>query len=198
MKVGIDFSINSTAVALQDKDGGIQVFCFVPNYKKGKKSFRIHDELSNILQIESYEKLTCHEKEEEQSIKLKNAHNLSETIMSKLENIIPEEIRIEGYSFGSKGNAFIDLITFNTFLKVKLIQKFGHVLNVIPPKTLKKKFTNNGNASKCEMIHTFMKTNDFKILQEKIKELDFIKKNNEFTIPKPLDDVIDAIALILI
>lgn len=198
MKIGIDFSINSTAIALEHKNGDIQVFCFIPNYKKGKKSFRIHDELSNIVQIESYEKLTCNEKEEEQSIKLKNAHNLSNTIMSKLENIIPEEIRIEGYSFGSKGNAFIDLITFNTFLKVKLIQKFGHILNVIPPKTLKKKFTNNGNASKCEMINAFMKRSNLMILQEKIKELDFIKKNNEFTIPKPLDDVIDAIALILI
>lgn len=198
MKVGIDFSINSTALALQEDDGNIQVICFIPNYKKGKKSFRIHDELSNILQIESYEKLSCHEKEEEQNIKLKNAHNLSETIMSRLENIKPDEIRIEGYSFGSKGNAFIDLITFNTFLKVKLIQKFGHVLKIVPPKTLKKKFTNNGNASKCEMVHEFMKKNVFHILQEKIKELNFIKNDSEFTIPKPLDDVIDAIALISI
>lgn len=198
MKVGIDFSINSTAVALQEDDENIQVICFIPNYKKGKKSFRIHDDISSIVQIEHYEKLTCRDKEDEQNVKLKNAHNLSETIMSRLENIKPDEIRIEGYSFGSKGNAFIDLITFNTFLKVKLIQKFGHVLKIVPPKTLKKKFTNNGNASKCEMIHEFMKRNVFHILQEKLIELDFIKKENEFTIPKPLDDIIDAIALISI
>jgi Holliday junction resolvasome RuvABC endonuclease subunit len=104
-----------------------------------------------------------------------------------------DEIRIEGFSYMSKGNSFIDLITYNTYLKVKLIQKFGHCIKVVPPKTLKKAYTGNGNATKCDMMRKYIEDNNNKIT-EKIKELGFIKEV-EFNIPKPLDDIIDAIAL---
>lgn len=199
MKIGIDFSINSTALAVENVHGDVKLFSFISNYKRGSRKFKIHDDLSDIITVEGYEKYSG--SDDEQTEKLHNADTLSNLIVSKLQqDEIPKEIRIEGYSYGSKGNAFIDLITFNTFLKVKLIQKYGHVIKVIPPKTLKKKFTGNGNATKCDMIRYFMKNSSslFHTLKDKINELDFIKEDSEFTIPKPIDDIIDAIALISI
>lgn len=199
MKVAIDFSINSTAIAIQKDDKGLKLYSFVANYKKGLRKFQIHDALSNVISVIGYEKINGKE-HDEQCQKLFNADTLSNTILSKIENEgqQPCEIRIEGYSFGSKGNAFIDLITFNTFLKVKLIQRFGHVIKIIPPKTLKKKFTGNGNASKCDMLrHFFQKSSpEIRLLQQEIASLDIVKEQQEFGIPKPIDDIIDAIALL--
>ena len=126
---------------------------------------------------------------------LEQEYSIIDTI-KEFTNEVPDEIRIEGYSYASKGNSFIDLITFNTYLKVKLIQNYGHIIRVVPPKTLKKSYTGNGNASKCDMIRHFMESSDLS-LKDKIKKLDFIKEG-EFTIPKPIDDLVDSIGLISI
>ena len=194
--IGIDFSINSTAIAIK-MDNKTHLFSFVPNYEKGRAAFKIHDYLKGELLVKGYEKSKPSKNSiEEQSNKLLNADRLSESILD-IFNLLciedPQEIRIEGFSYMSKGNSFIDLITYNTFLKVKLIQKFGHIIKVVPPKTLKKSYTSNGNASKCDMMRYYVGKSDSK-LKEKIVELNIIKEE-DFTIPKPLDDIIDAIAL---
>ena len=196
MIVGIDFSINSTAVVIKQDNTHVYL-SFVPNYNEKLKGFKTHEELKKPLIVTSYNKDTFSKSSvEEQSMKLRNADDLSDIIISTLKvlEITPSEIRIEGFSFGSKGNSFIDLITYNTFLKVKLIKAYGHIIKVVPPKTLKKLYTGNGNASKCDMLRTFMESDEGR-LQQKIKALGFIKEDEEFTIPKPIDDVIDAIAL---
>ena len=197
MIVGIDFSINSTALAIKiGKD--TLLFSFVPNYKPGKAAFKVHDALKEIITTVGYTKeASSKDSLEDQCIKLRNADNLSNEILTifkllSLEDQITE-IRIEGFSYASKGNSFIDLITFNTFLKVKLIQKFGHIIKVVPPKTLKKAYTGNGNASKCDMVRHYMNSSNEK-LQQKILEMNIVKED-DFVIPKPLDDLIDAIGL---
>jgi Holliday junction resolvasome RuvABC endonuclease subunit len=198
MIIGIDFSINSTAVAIKTEKG-ISLFSFVPNYSKGKKAFAVHESLEGIVAVQSYLKPPkAKDSIEEQSNKLINADQLSGIIMSILEAYDEPvtEIRIEGFSYGSKGNSFIDLITYNTYLKVKLIQKFGHVIKVIPPKTLKKAYTGNGNASKCDMLRAFMEKSSTP-LSTKIESMDILKEG-EFTIPKPLDDLVDAVGLVSI
>ena len=198
MIVGIDFSINSTAMAIKEPNGNIELFSFVADYKKGTRKFRVHNELSTMVDVQGYAK--CIGSEDDQTKKLRNADTLSELILLKLEGRCPQEIRMEGYSFGSKGNAFIDLITFNTFLKVKLIQKYGHVIKIIPPKSLKKQFCGNGNGTKCDMIRYFLQRPNLSLIDfmNKLVELNFIQENQDFPIPKPIDDVIDAIALVSI
>jgi hypothetical protein len=195
MIIGIDFSINSTAVCIKINDE-IHLHSFVPNYSKGKKAFEVHDNLKGIITTHSYNKpAKSTDSITEQSNKLVNADQLSSIILEVISsyNEIPTDIRIEGFSYGSKGNSFIDLITYNTFLKVRLIEKFGHIIKVIPPKTLKKQYTGNGNASKCDMMRTFM-SDIPSPLQREIKNMDIIEEG-EFKIPKPLDDIIDAIGL---
>lgn len=195
MIIGIDFSINSTALTIKT-NSTYQSFSFVPNYTKGKKAFKIHEALDSVF-IVGYEKLnSSSDSVQDQSNKLKSAENLANAIISTLEKIPNEdlkEIRIEGFSYGSKGNSFIDLIVFNTYLKVKLIDKFGHIIRVIPPKTLKKAYTGNGNATKCDMLKKYINKENTQ-LRESINKLEIIKEG-EFTIPKPIDDVIDSIAL---
>lgn len=196
MIIGIDFSINSTAVAVKKDNGEIDLFSFVPNYKKGSKPFEIHDKFEGIIVTQSYVKpKKSTDSIEEQTNKLINADQLSGIIMSILDiyEDSVEEIRIEGFSYGSKGNSFIDLITYNTYLKVKLIQKYGHIIKVIPPKTLKKLYTGNGNATKCDMLRFYISSANSR-LNEELKKLDIVREE-EFKIPKPIDDIIDAIGL---
>jgi hypothetical protein len=65
---------------------------------------------------------------------------------------------------------------------------------VIPPKTLKKIYTGNGNATKCDMLRSYLGKNDNQLCTL-IREVVTIKEEGEFPIPKPIDDVIDSIAL---
>jgi hypothetical protein len=201
MIVGIDFSINSTAIAIKTPKDKFLLFSFVPNYNPKLKGFQLHKSLdeSKTVTITSYNKDNLiKDAIEDQAIKLKNADALSDEIIEifNYTGIVPTEIRIEGFSFGSKGNSFIDMITFNTFLKVKLIQKFGHIIRVVSPKSIKKAYTGNGNASKCDMLRSFMEKSDSKLKKE-IEKLNIVVEG-EFNIPKPLDDLVDAIALTLI
>lgn len=198
MIVGIDFSINSTAMCVKMGEKHL-IFSFVPNYQTGKAAFKIHDSLKGILITQGYVKPPkATDSIEEQTNKLINADQQSDIIMSMfdymgLSSDEVQEIRIEGFSYASKGNSFIDLITYNTFLKVKLIQRFGHIIKVVPPKTLKKAYTGNGNATKCDMVRTYLEKSNSKF-SDKIRELNFVKEG-EFNIPKPIDDLVDAIGL---
>jgi hypothetical protein len=196
MIIGIDFSINSTAVTIRNGNE-IVMMSFVPNYEPDKKSWKVHQSISNLVQIHSYKKDgSSKDSIEDQRIKLRNAHQLSDLIINSIgqENLkVVDRINIEGFSYASKGNSFIDLITYNSFLKTKLYQEVGDKIYVVPPKTLKKWYTGNGNATKCGMLRSYMEKND-NDLTRKISEWCKIE-DEEFSIPKPIDDLVDSIAL---
>lgn len=202
MIAGIDFSVNSTALVIQNNEE-TRYFVFVPNYQVGRAAFRIHEALSHVVQTCSYEKSArlkgCQSWQEERK-KLENAHCLSDAIVNVMNGFSEtepfESIRIEGYSFGSQGNAFIDLVTFNTFLKVKLLQSFGNILYIIPPKSVKKVYSGNGNASKHDMLQAFMRKEPSSLLADAITKNFPGWRDPLVKIPKPLDDVIDAVALL--
>lgn len=193
--ISVDFSINSPAVVIKD-DTSLQIFSFVPNFNDKLKSSDIYNELSKIIHVIPYKKeMTTKDPIKDQTVKMKNADYLSDAIMTAIGPHIKEipQIRIEGFSFGSKGNSFIDMISFNTFLKVKMIQKWGYVIKVVSPKTIKKMFTGNGNASKCDMIRHFVNNYDNSLV-DIITKLGIVQ-DGEFKIRKPVDDIVDAYAL---
>ena len=195
MKIGIDFSINSTAITII-KDRSMHLFSFVPNYRPELKGFKTHVEIADLVTIVSYTKAAnTKDPIRDQAIKLKNADDLSNQIIETIAPYIDEQpdIRIEGFSFGSKGNSFIDLVSYNTFLKVKLIQRWGHCISIVPPKSLKKLYTANGNASKCDMVRHFTNSST-SVFRDKLVELN-LNVEGEFVIPKPVDDLVDSIAL---
>jgi hypothetical protein len=196
MIIGIDFSINSTAITVRN-DKGIFMMSFVPNFESGKSAWKAHEAISSLVSIHSYKKDgTSKDSVEDQRIKLRNAHRLSDLIIETIgeKNLKKaDRINIEGFSYASKGNSFIDLITYNTFLKTKLFQIVGDRIYVIPPKTLKKRYTGNGNATKCDMLRTYLQKESNELTSKIIQLVEV--KEEEFNIPKPLDDLIDSIAL---
>ena len=126
--IAIDFSINSTAICIQH-DQGLEWFNFVSNLNLDRKPYSIHKELvdsSRNVHVIGYERNKPKDLDysDEQSWKIANANCLSYTIMNTIAPYIDEEsiFAFEGYSYGSKGNSFIDLITYNTFLKSKILR----------------------------------------------------------------------------
>jgi hypothetical protein len=196
MIIGIDFSINSTAITIRNERGFVMM-SFVPNMERGKSAWKIHEEIESLVQIHTYKKdTTSKDSIEDQRIKLRNADRLSTLIIDTIgkENLQKvERINIEGFSYASKGNSFIDLITYNTFLKSKLYSIVGDRIFIIPPKTLKKWYTGNGNATKCDMLRTYLNREENN-LSTKIKHIVEVK-DGEFNIPKPIDDLVDSVAL---
>jgi disulfide oxidoreductase YuzD len=198
IKIGIDFSINSTAVTI-NKNNNFTFFSFVPNYKTTLKAFSTHEKISEYVTIVSYSKLSNDKNPiQEQINKLTSAENLSNEIIKILKIHIDDEVefRIEGFSYGSSGNSFIDLIVYNTFLKAKLLKEYGvNSIKVIAPKTNKKLYTGNGNANKCDMVRKFGKED--LIFSRFLVEKEYVKEGN-YQVDKPVDDLADSFALSVI
>lgn len=194
--VGIDFSINSTAVTIRRGSDLLQMYSFSPNYNGKLKAFAVHEKIKEIVTIVGYTKIaTCDDYTQDQINKFKNAQTLSEAILNTIIPFINTEVefRIEGYSFGSSGNSFIDLITYNSFLKCKLCSLYGtDSIKVISPKRIKKLFTGNGNASKCDMVRKFATLDNS--LAKWINKSEMVKEG-EFKVLKPLDDIVDSFAI---
>lgn len=194
--IGIDFSINSTAVTIKRGTELLRMYSFSPNYNGKLKAFAIHEKIKDIVTIVGYSKIaTCDDYTQDQINKFKNAQTLSEAIINTIIPFINSEVefRIEGYSFGSSGNSFIDLITYNSFLKCKLCSLYGtDSIKVISPKRIKKLFTGNGNASKCDMVRKFSTLDNS--LAKWIVKSEMVKEG-EFKVLKPLDDIVDSYAI---
>jgi len=134
------------------------------------------------------------------------------------------KIAIEGYSYNSKKGPIIDIVEFTTILKHKLMNKLNQYSNVqiVSPLTLKtecckmvykprieqvgkrviKNIThlenNKGKQAtkfdKWDMFYAFIDSNMNLDLNKWCKEYEKeITKNKD--VPKPLDDIIDAIFL---
>jgi hypothetical protein len=85
MKIGIDFSINSTAITIKKEDGTLVLFSFVPNYRPELKGFQTHVAISEFVEIHSYAKgSNTKDPILDQSIKLQNADYLSDAIIDAI------------------------------------------------------------------------------------------------------------------
>ena len=209
MKVGIDFSLNSPAMTIQYDSGMYKFFSFF-NYgndnfwersKNGKmqKAFSIHKELDDLdyAEIHPYNRgvkskeFLLRERE-----KLTDANFISGLIINILKNENVSEnyhISLEGFSYGSKGNSFIDMIQYNTFLRHKLLNEFDiNKISFFQPSHVKK-LAGKGNANKFYMVKAFQEDvlNDKELRNTKlwnwIKDKDYSEK-----IPKPIDDIVDS------
>lgn len=208
MKVGIDFSLNSPAVTIK-KENEYKFYSlfnygkpdFWERFKNGKmqKAFSIHKELKENDCVEIYpynrgvksKEFLFRERE-----KLTDADIISDLIIYILKNEIVSSnyhISLEGFSYGSKGNSFIDMIQYNTFLRYKLKKEFGiENISFYQPSQVKK-IAGKGNANKFYMIKAFQEDvlNDKDLRNTKfwkwIKDKDYSQK-----IPKPIDDIVDS------
>lgn len=202
--VGIDFSLNSPAVCIQNQDGCYQFISFFNfgNRKWGikiPKAFSVHEELmsSNLVKGVYYNR-DVKDKDflKREREKLIDAQKIANIIIQTLMDYVDEssiKISLEGFSYGSKGNSFIDIVQYNTFLRYHLMQRFGiYNLSVYQPSHVKK-LAGKGNANKHYMLKAFQNN----VLEDKnLKQCNFWKwiKDKDFgkDIPKPVDDLVDS------
>jgi len=200
--IAIDFSINSTAICVQHNNK-LDWYNIVSNLNLSRKGFSVHKELlesSDNVHVIGYERNKPKDLDysDEQSFKISNANLHSDIIINAIEPYIGDSntiITFEGYSYGSKGNSFIDLIAYNTFLKAKLMMVCQNGIQVVAPKSVKKYFTGNGNAGKPMMVNSFRDRTDSLLINDAvhnyISSVDFGDN-----VSKPIDDLVDAFAIL--
>lgn len=140
--VAIDPSLISTALIISNsKEMKILNYCR-QSAAEGKSGFKKWFKLAEEL-IE-YKYITYGEYEnysEGEIRKLKDYDKVTDLIISDILNNIdkelPTKIGIEGYSFASSAGDIIDLVTFSTLLRKKLIDYVSQDITVISPSTLK-------------------------------------------------------------
>lgn len=205
IKVGIDFSLTSPAICVY-KNGEYNFISFFndggKDWKKSKsKSYKYHNDLCGIIDVIPYTRRIdddCYRNE--QKTKMADALHIVSLIIEKLKSIIDDEVVIglEGFSYGSISSSTLDLAMYNSFLRMKLIENFGSdCLNIISPTEGKKILFGKGNAKKDDMIQAFI---DNRLCDEILVDNTFwqyCKENGvDFKQPKPIDDLVDAYAIL--
>ena len=168
--VGIDYSLNSPAICVADTsfDFNKCQFYFLTSKKKHLGSMS-----KNITGYEHKEYKTP----------IERFKNLSDFIIHCLEKTSFEKtIFIEGYSFGSKGQAVFQIAENCGILKYRLDYEKGFRYDTIVPSVVKKYASGKGNADKEKMYESFVK--ETKVDLKKV--FDMQKLNN------PVTDIIDS------
>ena len=204
---GIDFSLNSPGTCTQDHKGKYTFITFF-NYgnriwdeegRKIPKSFSVHKELMDsktILGFPYYRQVKDKDfllREREKLTDGQNIADLMSNILITLYGTKNHKIALEGFSYGSKGNSFIDIVQYNTFLRNEIVNAWGvENISIYQPSHVKK-LAGKGNANKHYMVKAFQDDvfNDKDLRKTKLwkwtQGKDFTEK-----IPKPIDDLVDA------
>ena len=164
-KIGIDYSLTSPAVCVNDGDLN---FYYLTNKKKwiGKQSDNIigyeHKEWNDPIERFTY---------------------ISDFVMDLLSDYKQNQpiIFIEGYSFGSKGRGVFQIAENCGILKYRLLEeKFGY--NTVVPSVVKKGATGKGNADKDMMYEAFVKETN----------IDLKKLFDTDKVGNPISDIVDS------
>ena len=167
--IGIDYSLTSPAICITDSSFKFETseFFFLTNKKKliGKIS-------DNIYGFEH----------EEYIDPIERFSNISNWVLSRLPKSEIDNVFIEGYSFGSKGQGIFQIAENCGILKYKILYEQKLKYRTVVPSVVKKKATGKGNADKEKMYEQFKK--DHKV--DLMKMFDMQKLNN------PITDIIDS------
>ena len=204
--VGIDFSLNSPGMVIK-LESGYEWFTFSNNLKIDNKPFLHHkqlQQLKNVFVLNYNRQIDRDDYSINEILKLDNANFISDLI---IENIVfsfnrhkaesEYRIGIEGYSYGSKGNSLIDIITYTSILRNAIHNNFINTKMSVHTPSSVKMFAGKGNYSKIEMLTAFLDN----VLEDPILPFDnvynYIKKNYKEILIKdkikaPFTDLIDA------
>ena len=207
--VGIDPSLSSSAIAIYD-NGEISVY----NYTSGKKSNKWIKGTMDIISYSFHDYIMSKDFSGSEVDKLRIYDEVTSNIVETIKlamNGQEATVYIEGYSYGSKGK-IIDLVSFSTLIRHKLISTSGIDLVVVPPASLKqyigsvtakpdKKgiYRNDegkaaGSFDKKDMMKALLS------LDISSPYLSYVRENRDTilstkNIPKPFDDVNDSLIL---
>lgn len=201
--VGVDYSLNSTAVCIYS-NGSYKWFSFAKDYNPNYKRSQYHLKINNLDNgtVKPVHRERSKDYRENERLKLVCSHQISDQIIEAILNEIGDQpfmLGMEGYSYGSKGNSFIDLIGYATVLRHKLYVKYPDCGPYIYSPSEIKKYVGKGNYNKLDMYEAFTK-NVFKDpdlsidpLWKLSKEKNILNKKKKNTdVRKPFDDLIDA------
>ena len=195
--VGIDFSINSPAICIRNEKLAFIGFYNTEgkNFKKGSpRDFKIHEE---IMQLSDVEIINFNRRKKHDDYRIDQAQKIedSDTLANLIGEQIPESARVglEGYSYGSKGNSFIDLIAFNSVLRNNLYKR-GHEVSVFTPSQVKT-CAGKGNLNKQGMFLAFVENRSEDQLLTGSEIWNWCVERRDLglgEIPKPIDDLVDS------
>ena len=189
MTIGIDMSKNSPGVCIQDGES-FRFLSFIRGKNKGKISEHYASLMKKNVEIYFYEKTQPPKQEysESEVWKANDAMEYANWIVSHLPDNV-SAIGIEGFSYGSSGNAFIDIVGYGYAIRTEILRKYGKdKLKVFSPGNVKKK-AGKGNANKEKMMEFFLE------LESEVCKTMFWKGLKDGTIDKtkkPVDDLCDA------
>jgi Holliday junction resolvasome RuvABC endonuclease subunit len=166
--VGIDYSLTSPAVCINND--GEYMFYYLTNKKK-----YIGEMAKNIIGYEHQEYDTPIKRFSQISDWAINTFN---RLSYDLKNL---KVYIEGYSFGSKGQAVFQIAENCGILKYRL-QQLNINYDTVVPSVVKKGATGKGNADKDMMYESFVK--ETKIDLKKIFDTD--------KVGNPISDIADS------
>lgn len=206
IRIGIDFSLNSPATCIRNSKGDYIFISFFnfgdriwDDIKKMPKAFQVHQELiesETILGFPYYRDVKADSfliREREKLEDCKSIANLIVNALVSFFGVSNTHVSLEGFSYGSTGNSFIDIVQYNSFLRSLLLDAYGSSnISILQPSHVKKT-AGKGNANKHYMIKAFQDDvfNDKDLRNTKlwkyVQGKDFSTK-----IPKPLDDLVDS------
>ena len=169
--IGIDYSLNSPAICIADKDFGFNkcTFHFLTSKKKHIGKFG-----KNIFGYEIKDYKTPIER-------FTNISTWALDIIHKHKEDTAK-VFIEGYSFGSKGQAVFQIAENCGILKYRLQMSPSILYDTIVPSVVKKHASGKGNADKQLMYDSFKEHTK----QDLLKMFDMGKLNN------PVTDIVDS------
>ena len=169
--VGIDYSLNSPAICIADDsfDFSKCSFHFLTSKKKHIGKFG-----KNIFGYE-------HKEYNNPIIRFSNISMWALDIIHKYKKDTAQ-VFVEGYSFGSKGQAVFQIAENCGILKYRLQMSPSMLYDTVVPSVVKKNATGKGNADKQLMYDSFLRDTGVDLM----KIFDMQKLNN------PITDIIDS------
>lgn len=220
--IGCDLSLTSAALVIKSK-GKYHFLSYMKNFKNGKWIKKL-----DFINFTGTDFISNVDYSINENNKLKDYDYITSNIINDIKKITGDDeiiFNIEGYSYssGGKSTSIIDLVTYTTLFRSKMVNILNAKMNVISPSTLKMQscyLTYGGEIKrnkKGEIIKILTKTpegisggtmkkhqifkclNDSKIdnvLTKFIRE-NFLEIYKMSSIIKPLDDINDAFFLLL-
>ena len=148
VSIGVDPSINSTGICVSD---GKKYTYYIITSKMTRKMEAFSHKYIHLVPYEKTETKDL-EYTEKESVKTRNFANICEKVRSIIKKHKPDNIKMEGVSYGSTGSAaLVDLSGLNFMLRqLFLIEKVPFV--IVSPSQNKKFAVANGSADKDIMI----------------------------------------------
>lgn len=166
--IGIDPSITSTGMVV---NGEMFSYSYEnAGYTKKGNLSKWYSLSEHVINFRFHNQVIFTDYQEEQIVKIELYRTVIEKIIKDIKDTIdvniPIKVCIEGYSYGSNAGNLIDLVTFGTLLRDRLID-IGCDIKIMSPKTLK--------LESCKMTYPPIKTE----VGKRVKKIKIEFKNND-------------------